>query len=329
MSLSVSVDAEPAPLELLGTSPAVNKLRALVHRAVTKSDHVLVSAEAGLSAEAVAREIHDGRGVISAPFVTCDCAVTGARSIERELFGCLDSQHPGDLEEISETSAVARAAGGTLFLSGVGELPFSTQSRLAQLLRDGEAVVASSLAGIQLDVRFIGGTAMDLDAEAREGRFRRDLYQRLPLRLEVPPLRRRPGDIPTLVQRLALDGSHPLKASPPTFSVEALTLLSALPWRRNLQELGEVVGRLVHAARDGVVRLEDVLAQLRLERAPASFLHAGNLRAARRGFERDFIAAILHQHGWRMVDAAKALGIQRPNLYRKIRELGIARDRTR
>jgi two-component system, NtrC family, nitrogen regulation response regulator NtrX len=317
------------PPELLGTSPAADKLRRLVDRAVDGSDHVLVSAEPGLSAEAVAREIHDGRGRASAPFVICDCATAAAGSVEPRLFGLAEARRPRHLEQISETSAIARATGGTLFLPNVGELPFSIQTRLTQLLRDGEASVAFSESATRIDVRVVAGTAIDLDAEVREGRFRRDLYQRFTLRLEVPALRRRPSDIPLLVERLAMDGGHPLSVRPLTFSVEALTLLSALPWRGNLQELGEVVERLVHSGRDGVVGLEDVLAQMRLERAPAVFPPAGTLRAARVGFERDYIAAVLHQYAWRMGEAARALGIQRPNLYRKVRQLGIARFRTR
>ena len=329
MSHPVKTDPTVVPLELLGTSPAAERLRALTLEATGGDDYVLVSAESGLSAEAIAREIHDGRCGPEAPFVVYDGASAAAPGIERDLFGRAAGRRPGHLEPLAEASTIARAAGGTLFLANIGDLPFPAQARLTQVLRDGEVEIGSPPAAVRLDVRVVAGTALDLQGEVREGRFRRDLYQRFTLRLEVPPLRRRPGDIPALIRQLAADACRASGVPPLRFADETLTLLSALPWRRNLVELKEVVDGLVRAGRGGSVGLEDVLTRIRLERAPAARLPAGSLRAARLGFERDYVAAVLQQHEWRMGDAARTLGIQRTNLYRKVRQLGIPRARMR
>jgi DNA-binding NtrC family response regulator len=313
------------PPELLGSSGAADQLRALVDQAASGSEHVLVSTEQGMSAERVARAVHSSRPGDGAPFVVCDCAAVTPARLEHELFG--PRQHGENrIERVGESSAIARAAGGTLFLSEIEELPSSVQGRLAHLARDGEAAMGPGPAAMRLGIRFVAGAGKDLEGEIRDGRFRRDLYQRFTIRLEVPALRQRPEDIPVLVQSLAAARRN---GDAPEFSEEALMLLSVLPWRRNLQELEQVVDRLVHASQNGHVRLEDVLAHVQLERAPDMFKPAGSLRAARRGFERDYISAVLNRHGWRMGEAAGALGLQRPNLYRKVRQLGIARFRTR
>jgi len=108
-----------------------------------------------------------------------------------------------------------------------------------------------------------------------------------------------------------------------TFTQAALALLAALSWPGNLAELRAVIERAAAERGEGMIQVEHVLPALKLERAQAPFAPAGNLREARLRFERDYIAAVLQHHGWRMAEAANTLGIQRPNLYRKARQLGI------
>jgi DNA-binding NtrC family response regulator len=313
------------PLELLGSSAAADWARACAEQAASCSEHVLVRLDQGMSAERVARAIHDGTAETDGPFVACDCAVGPAGRIESDLFGA-GRRAGGPVARVGGDSAIARAAGGTLFLSEIEELPSSVQARLGQLMRDGEISTGPESSAAPLGVRVIAGAMKDLDGEIRDGRFRRDLYQRFTIRLEVPALRQRPGDIPVLVHDLALSRRD---GDAPEFSREALMLLAALPWRRNLQELEQVVQRLAAAGRNDLVRLEDVLAQVQLERAPAALMSTGTLQVARRGFEHDYIASVLNRHEWRMGEAARTLGLQRPNLYRKVRQLGLARFRTR
>ena len=118
-------------------------------------------------------------------------------------------------------------------------------------------------------------------------------------------------------------GAPPTAARRESFTQAALALVGALTWPGNLAELRDAVDRVVADGRDEVIQIEHLLPALQLRRAPKPFVPSGNLREARLRFERDYIASVLQHHDWRMADAAQALGIQRPNLYRKARQLGI------
>jgi DNA-binding NtrC family response regulator len=154
------------------------------------------------------------------------------------------------------------------------------------------------------------------------------LYRRLSAsRIDLPPLRARAEDVPAMAARVLEDVCAARALAPRTFTQAALALLAALPWPGNVAELREVVERGVAATHEETMQVEHLLPALQLDRAPAVFLPAGTLREARLRFERDYIAAVLQHHGWQMSAAAQTLGIQRPNLYRKARQLGIPLSR--
>jgi DNA-binding NtrC family response regulator len=270
----------------------------------------MVVAEPGLDVPAVARAVHDGSSRRLGPFVVIDCALPDAASLEREIFG-------------------AAAFGGTLTLANLHELPSPLQARLARSLRNGQVDTDASGDGIAFDVRVVAGVNGEPDEAVREGLLRRDLCARFTLRVELPPLRQRAADIPMLIGCLVGDAAAAARVPVPTFSREALTLLAALPWRRNFDELREVLDVLVRAVVGGGVRLEDVLDHVALEPVAWNQASVTNLREARLSFERRYIARILHRHRGSMDDAARSLGIQRTNLYRKVRQLGIGLSRIR
>ena len=132
---------------------------------------------------------------------------------------------------------------------------------------------------------------------------------------------------PKLVQCLTLDICSERQVPIRDFTPEALTLMQALPWRRNLSELRDMIARLMTMGQVGEVRLEELLELVRIEREAAPSASHSTLKDARLQFEREYIRTVLEQHGWRVSDAARTLGIQRPNLYRKTRQLGILRRR--
>jgi two-component system nitrogen regulation response regulator NtrX len=169
--------------------------------------------------------------------------------------------------------------------------------------------------------RVVAVTSADLDAEVRDGRFRQDLFRRLQAtRMAVPPLRQRPSDLPALIDQLVASTG----ARPRAFTRSALTVLEALPWAENIDELAAVLARVLPSAGE-TVRQEDVLAHVPMDGAFGRVDLTASLRDARRRFEREYIAAVLERHNWRMSEAARTLGIERANLYRKARQLGISR----
>jgi DNA-binding NtrC family response regulator len=196
------------------------------------------------------------------------------------------------------------------------------QARIARVARDGEVRLEGHPAATNL--RWIASAAPGIEAEVQANRFRSDLYRRLAMsRIDLPPLRDRAEDVPALASRLLDDWCVAHGCAARTCTPPALALLSALTWPGNVAELQMVIERAARDAPHDVIQIEDVLPALKLDRAPAHFLPAGNLREARLRFERDYISAVLQHHGWRMAEAAHTLGIQRPNLYRKARQLGI------
>jgi len=275
----------------------------------------------------VAATIHRLGSADDEPFVVFDCAAPGRR--DDMLFGHVDDRprRPDALERIAPDSLLASALGGTLFLANVLDLSASAQARLARLLRDGEARSSERRAVIPLDVRLVGGCDPAIDDEVEAGAFRTDLVRRLAaIRIDLPPLRQRPEDVSLMVRHLAA-GSVPDHADvpdAPRFTSAALGFLAALPWDGNLRELATLLEALAARGAPGPVRVEDLVPLIRFSpsKVPARL---GSLREARRQFEREYIAAVLRQHGWKMGEAARALGIQRTNLYRKTRQLGISR----
>jgi DNA-binding NtrC family response regulator len=143
------------------------------------------------------------------------------------------------------------------------------------------------------------------------------------IRIDLPPLRDRQEDVPELATRLLEDLCTERRLAPRRFAQPALALVGGLSWPGNLRELRDVIERVLTLVSADVIELEHLLPALRLQRGAETFTPAGSLREARRRFERDYIASVLQHHGWQMADAAQTLGIQRPNLYRKARQLGI------
>jgi DNA-binding NtrC family response regulator len=300
----------PAVIELIGGSPAAERARAAMNRASDSNDPVLISAETGLNLSTVARAIHDASSRASLAFAPIDCAAHDARELADRIFGGLTT-------------------GGTVVLENLNELPTQLQARLALVLRDGQIEVEGSGHAIAVDVRIVATVCGNIDEDIRNDTLRRDLCSRFLLRIDLPPLRQRPSDIPILIGCLVAEAAPASQVPLPTFSREALTLLAALPWRRNFEELREVIDVLVLSAVGGTVRLEDVLGHVPLERMSASHPNTASLREARMSFEREYIASVLRRHRGRMEEAARSLGVQRTNLYRKVRQLGIGITRAK
>ena len=321
-----------SPYGVFGSSAAMRKVVEVLPRIAPSRCPILLYGERGTGREMLARVIHGNGRRPDAPFVTVDCSNATPQDLEHELFG-LVSQRRVDgheerrvLERISRNSRLVEASGGTLFLQNLTDMPIRVQAKLHRVLRDREAVLASDRSRIELDVRPVSTVEPGFETAVEEGRLRRDLYDRLSLiRLELPPLRQRREDVPFLANHFLKEICRAHGAPIKTLTRSALTLLAALPWRGNAPELRALLERLVLLMPHGSLRLEDVLSQVRLDGSEVASIGGTTLREARLRFERDYIAAVVRQHHGRMGDAAQALGIQRTNLYRKLRQLNVAK----
>jgi len=296
---------------------------------------VLIRGEKGSGRHMAARAIHAvGESLRPAPFISVDCAAFEGQQLESELFGISgradeDLLPARGLERLSRKSRLHAALGGTLYLQNVPDASTRVQRRLVRVLRDRE-VILDDATSVAFDVRCITSGDESLAAAVQDGRVEDALYRRLSAtRIDVPPLRSRREDIPALTNRLLRDLCADLHVPLKAMSRSALALLVALPWRGNAAELRELLRTIVSGSSRRGIGVEDVLTHVQLDAGTVSLNRSGTLRQARTRFEHEYIAAVLRQHRGRITQAAKTLGIQRTNLYRKMRTLKVAQPRPR
>ena len=327
-----------APATLADTvvaqSHAMQTALAAVSSIANEAGGFLITGEPGTGRRMVSRLIHESARRPGG-YVEFACDALGPADAEAVLFGRTadpgngnggsQGSVDGGFECVWQGSSVHRAIGGTLCLLRVEDLPERAQAKLARILRDGEFRVGASGRAQAHGIRPVAITDGDFEQQVLDGRIRHDLHKRLSsATITVPPLRERRDDILRLADfftRQACDeAALPLKTwTPPTQS-----LLLALPWWGNARELQSVVSSVVLKCAGESIDLDAILAQLKLDEAGArtsAITSNETLRAARSRFEREYITAVLTQHRGRIPDAAKSLGIQRTNLYRKLRSL--------
>jgi two-component system nitrogen regulation response regulator NtrX len=338
-----SVDAHAA--DLYSHSAAMRDVMTQVARASAQRGGVLVRGEAGTGRQVAARVIHAAQHSsqsdrpdpsneprTAGAFVSIDCAAFDSAALDQHLFGdagrSLNGDHHG-LERVSVQGQLYAALNGTIYLQNVADASTRVQAKLARVLRDREAMLVETGAAIAFDVRPMAGVESGIDGAVQEGRVREDLFRRLSvICIDMPPLRQRREDIPALANYFLRDVCASMRVPPKAVSRSALSLISALPWRGNGVELRTFIESVVAGSPGGrSIGLEDVLAHVRLDGDSVVFSNGGTLRQARARFERDYITAVLEQHHGRISDAARALGIQRTNLYRKIRSLRVSAGR--
>ena len=332
-------------LEMVGRSAPMQALYSQIVKVAATRARVLITGESGTGKELIARAIHRESPLSKHEFVKVNCAAIPPELIESELFG-----H----ERGAFTGATARkrghfevADGGTIFLDEIGDMIPSAQAKVLRVLQSGEFTRVGGEQTLKVEVRVIAATNRDLQADVAAGKFREDLYFRLAVvPLRAPPLRDRADDVPLLCAAFVEATARENGMRPKPITPEAVSMLSAYPWPGNVRELRNVIERLVILSEDtiGVGDLpEEIVAEVergRREQAaaagrgPAGALprldlppEARNLplREFRDLVERDYIVAKLDEHGWNISRTAGILGIERTNLHKKMRALGIAR----
>jgi two-component system nitrogen regulation response regulator NtrX len=314
---------------LIGDSPVMQHLREQVLLAAPTNGRVLILGENGTGKEVVARTLHAHSRRRAAPFVDVNCAAIPEELIETELFGHARGAFTGAVAD--RRGRFEHAHGGTIFLDEIGDMSLKTQAKVLRALQEQVIQPVGGTATVKVDVRVVAATNKDLQDEIRAGRFREDLYFRLNVvPIFVPPLRDRADDVPRLAEHFmaTLAGEYGRRVK--RFAPEAMTRLQQHAWPGNVRELHNVVERLLIMASGDVVTLQDVAFVGDAPLAAPPVVATGPttpLAEARDRFERDYILQVLAAHQGNISRTADALGVERSNLYKKMRGFGIAPSR--
>ncbi len=308
---------------VLGQSPAMKRLLREVQAVAAHDATVLLQGETGSGKERVARLIHQLSTRAARPFIVCNCSAIVPTLAESELFGHEKGAFTGARRAKAGLFEAARA--GTIFFDQIQELPLTLQPKLLRVLENREFTRIGATRSMTADVRVIAAASRDLKEEVKEKRFREDLLYRLnTATLIIPPLRERREDIPLLVEHF-LDGfSRQFQVPPRMIAREAMSRLTEQPWEGNVRELRNVIERAVALSRRPVITTRE----LRLEsQTPKDSPTRPELDSAALvsldEIERNQIRRVLQMTGGNRERAAKALGLSRSTLYRRLAELGI------
>ena len=318
--------------EMLGDSPAMQRLRADIAKVAPTGGRVLILGESGTGKELIAQEIHRESKRASGPFVKVNCAAIPGELIESELFGHEKGSFSGAASRRRGQFEVAH--GGTLFLDEIGDMSPAAQAKVLRALETGEITRVGGERPLEVDVRVIAATNKDLEAEVREGTFRDDLYFRLNVvPITAPALRQRLEDVPLLAERflqLAVrdNGLRPKPVEPAVYQ-----RMKQYRWPGNVRELRNVCERMAIMSGDriGPADVPDYVGPRPAAAQPgagaADLSHYGEvpLKELRELVERDYILKKLEEHDWNVTQAAQALGVERTNLHKKIKQLGLSR----
>lgn len=308
-------DAGP---ELLGRSPAMDRLRSLIGRVAPTDVTVLVTGESGSGKEVVARSIHAASGRRAGPFVAVNCAAMPESLLESELFGHVrgaftDARTP-------RAGLVFQATGGTLFLDEIGELPLALQPKLLRALQERRARPVGGANEQPFDARILVATNRDLAAEVEAGRFRQDLYFRLDVvEVPVPPLRARDADVLLLAQRFVEAASRRFGKAVQGVSAGAAERLLAYDWPGNVRELANAVERGVALTSFNELTPDDLPARVREAQArPVLRIDDPSELVTLAELEARYIRRVLATVGGNKAAAARILGVDRTTLYRRL-----------
>ena len=341
------VGEEDATLPLIGRSPAMQDVYRIIARVVSNDLTVLISGESGTGKELVAKAIHDLGPRKRSPFVALNMAAIPRELIEAELFGHERGAFTG--AQARSAGRFEQAAGGTLFLDEIGDMPMEAQTRLLRVLQSGEFTTVGGARTIRADVRIVAATNKDLGGLVANGQFREDLFYRLNVvPIALPALRARRRDV-ALLARHFLDRAAESGLPRKQLDAAAIVALENYDWPGNVRELENIMRRMAVLARDERIDAGEVRAMLgenallpsafegdlgieaavrarleRMAREEPAALDDGSLYDRIIGeVERPLIEATLARHGHNQLRAARALGINRNTLRKRLDTLGI------
>ncbi len=314
--------------EMLGDAPAMQSLMREIEKVAPSKGRVLITGESGSGKELVARAIHRMSARAEKAFIKVNCAAIPSELIDSELFGHEKGSFSGAFQK--RRGKFELAHGGTIFLDEVGDMDIAAQAKVLRTLQTGEVYRVGSEQPFHVDVRVLAATNKDLEEAIGEGAFREDLYFRLNVvPLCSPPLRDRPDDIPLLTEAFIREfcDENGMRRKP--ISQEALKAMQSYRWPGNVRELKNLCERLVIMGGDPI-SIGDIPEHISPQRndmgaTPGVVPGSLALRDFKEQAERQYVEATLRSFGWNVTRAADALGIERTNLHKKMKSLGIER----
>jgi two-component system nitrogen regulation response regulator NtrX len=306
---------------MIGSSAAFARVVEQATMAARSDARVLLAGESGTGKELLAAHIHAESPFANGPFVKVNCAAIPTELIESELFGHEKGAFTGATS--ARRGKFELADGGTLFLDEVGDLHGSSQAKLLRVLQEGEFHRVGGEQAIRVSVRVIAATNRELSDMVAQQKFREDLYYRLcvvPVR--VPSLRERREDIPPLAEYFLAEFCARNNFKPKTFYSGVFEVMEDYGWPGNIRELRNTVERMAILTKGDILEIESVPVEIRMARGAGV---RGNLREAKESAEREHILRALEEAKWNVTSAARVLGMERTNLHKRIRALGLGR----
>ena len=312
--------------EMVGGSPAMQQLLGEIRKVAPTSGRVLITGESGTGKELVARAVHRLSKRTEEPFVKVNCAAIPSELIESELFGYEKGAFTGATGK--KKGQFELANNGTLFLDEVGDMSLTAQAKVLRVLQTGELSHVGGERTFKVDVRVIAATNKELKASVAEGSFRDDLYYRLNvIPIHCVPLRDRLEDIPVLVGKFVAEFCKENNFKTKEVQPEVLQVLRRYNWPGNVRELKNVAERMVIMSGDAISEGDVPESVCGGAGAVDTRRFDGmSLKDVRDDVEREYIRTKLAEYGWNITRTAQALGIERTNLHKKIKQLGIKRE---
>jgi two-component system response regulator HydG len=320
----------------------MERVRALIEHFANSASATLITGESGTGKELVARALHAGGARKNRPFIAVNCGAIAEALIDSELFGHERGAFTG--AHARHAGLFDAADGGVLFLDEIGDMPTGTQVRLLRILQEGEVRPVGATQSHTVDVRVIAATNVDLKRAMREGKFREDLYYRLsPLRIDLPALRDRLEDIPHIARRLLDRHGRRIGRAGVSFSDAAMAALTAYPWPGNVREVQNAIEFALTLSKGDVIEAHHLPSYVpsgqegggsgaSSARAPAKTTRDVSLDVpyseARaevlREFDRAYLEELMQATDGNLSAASRRSGIDRSNLRRMLRQLGLA-----